>query len=129
MNKEEAEMWADVARRLGLEDVYVEDEHGEGEVSTDATVYYTHEFAVGDGSTDRDWRDFDPPNNPTDERMLWDWLEAGEMGVDVVCGIGRIHDGVGFCSVEITRANLRHEAGCAPCRVTALGLAIQGLPV
>ena len=111
MNKEEAEMWADVARRLGLEDVYVEDEHGEGEVSTDATVYYTHEFAVGDGSTDRDWRDFDPPNNPADERMLWTFLE-GDM------------EHFNYCVMIMADEVCLNDQP----RVTALGLAVQGLP-
>ncbi len=115
MNQQDAQMWADVAKRIGLNGVHV----ALWNKATNAwhVLYTVPEWeGTGDGT-----HVFNPPDNPADERMLWDWLEARTpMEID----LSRWEtNGEWYVSVE-------EMVGCKsdPCRVTALGRAIAGLP-
>ncbi len=102
MTKEEATMWAAVARRIGLDaDAVVYDSAG-------GWVVHVFRMRVSKRIPDRY---FDPPNNPADERMLWDWLV----------------DGGNKANVSVLDNDLDRSA-LNQCRVTALGRAIYALP-
>lgn len=65
MNKADAQMWAEVARVLGAHSATAQETRfGPG-------VY----MCVVTWTKDGGFHEFDPPNNPADERRLWKYLE------------------------------------------------------
>ena len=106
MNKQDAELTARVARRIGAYTDCVQ-EHGDGWA------------AIVTWSKDGGFHVFDPTANPADERRVWDWLTRERMDVAFESTRDRI-----VCTVKY----IEWGTGVSPCRVTALLKAIDALP-
>ena len=111
MTKDDAAMWAAVALRIGAYSATVS-EMFDGAISCCVTW-----------SKDGGFHNFDPPNNPADERMLWEWLVGKRYEVEFYIAD---EDPDKWCVfVDWPGAAC---SGVNPCRVTALGRAIYALP-
>ena len=112
MNKQDAEMWCRVARRIGLEQVSI------GPWTEKWHVLYHEPEAM----TGEERRVFNPPANPADERMLWDHLDKTDWSVSVVRHKGDVWDAFVYADDD-NHGRARH-----PDRVSALIAAIDALP-
>lgn len=109
MTREQAEMWARVARRIGLSCAMVTRSHPVSAPDVYACLL-----------TGKAERYFNPPANPADERMLWDWLDEQGIGASWYWAEGQ-------CYMLLDGVPIPKEA-VESCRITALGRAIDALP-
>ncbi len=124
MDKATAELFAQVARRIGLKRVQIDDYNG-------GVVYWAENFNVNRARRFDDptgWEEFDPITNPADLKKIIDVLMSGEIAqvrIDHVIG----PDGVTWFVCEIHPYSKGPRIGPpAPCYVTALCKAIAALP-
>ena len=104
MNKQQAELTARVARRIGLgAPLAIENKKG-------WRVLYRH---------GPDYiREFEPVTKPADRARVWDWVESEGLTVTL-----KLIRGVYYCTICPALAR-----PCSASRVTALLMAIDALP-
>lgn len=117
---DKAELFAQVARRIGLKRVQIDHDNG-------LVIYWDESFNVNRARRWGDptgWEEFDPITNPADERLIWDWLLTAGVDVAFEYVASESEPTLICCTVK------RYDwgTGSDPCRVTALCQAIAALP-